>query len=230
MNPYKLLAEKYTQVEALLESLEPEKKMFDDPANGVELEIDDEDDNNGTLHYMGYEFPISKTYKAGVIQYLVGTTVNSKTFMAKAPDQFTRVLAALDRGEVKPAASAKAGGMVSSPMSKVHRVQPGEMVPVYYINPKDPRGEYLEVMRTYMTNPQAEKYILDMYRKHGQKIFLTGQEGKAHNPLYGYATDNINFKDKHSQYFDLTRWMSKMNLADYRGGHKGANIVGHRSK
>lgn len=222
-----LLESKY---QALLESLEPEKRMFDDPNNGVELELDDEDPNNATLHYMGYEFPISKTYKAGVIQYLVGTTVNSKTFMAKAPDQFTRVLAALDRGEVKPAASAKAGGMVSSPMSKVHRVQPGEMVPVYYINPKDPRGEYLEVMRTYMTNPQAEKYILDMYRKHGQKIFLTGQEGKAHNPLYGYATDNINFKDKYSQYFDLTRWMSKMNLADYRGGHKGANIVGHRSK
>jgi len=229
MNPYKLLAEKYTQVEALLESLEPEKKMFDDPANGVELEIDGEDDNNGTLHYMGYEFPVSKTYKAGVIQYIVGSITNSKTFMARAPDQFTKVLAALDKGEVKPQV-AKAGGIASSPMSKVHRVQPGELVPVYYINPKDPRGEYLEVMRTYMTNPQAEKYILDMYRKHGQKIFLTGQEGKAHNPLYGYATDNINFKDKYSQYFDLTRWMSKMNLADYRGGHKGANIVGHRSK
>jgi len=221
-----LLESKY---QALLESLEPEKRMFDDPNNGVELELDDEDPNNATLHYMGYEFPISKTYKAGVIQYIVGSIANSKTFMARAPDQFTKVLAALDKGEVKPQV-AKAGGIASSPMSKVHRVQPGELVPVYYINPKDPRGEYLEVMRTYMTNPQAEKYILDMYRKHGQKIFLTGQEGKAHNPLYGYATDNINFKDKYSQYFDLTRWMSKMNLADYRGGHKGANIVGHRSK
>jgi len=221
-----LLESKY---QALLESLEPEKRMFDDPNNGVELELDDEDPNNATLHYMGYEFPVSKTYKAGVIQYIVGSITNSKTFMARAPDQFTKVLAALDKGEVKPQV-AKAGGIASSPMSKVHRVQPGELVPVYYINPKDPRGEYLEVMRTYMTNPQAEKYILDMYRKHGQKIFLTGQEGKAHNPLYGYATDNINFKDKYSQYFDLTRWMSKMNLADYRGGHKGANIVGHRSK
>jgi len=222
-----LLESKY---QTIAESLEPEKQMFDDPTNGVELEVDDEDNSNGVLHYMGYEFPISKTYKAGVIQYIVGSITSSKTFMAKAPDQFTKVLAALDRGEVKPAASAKAGGLTSSPLSKVHRVQPGEMVPVYYINPRDPRGEYIEKMREYMTNPQAEKYILDMYRKHGQKIFLTGDEGKAHNPLSGYATDNANHKDKYSQYWDLTRWISKMNFADYRGGHKGANIIGHRSK
>ena len=220
MNPYKLLTEKYTQVQALLESLEPEKKMFDDPTNGVELEVDDEDNNSGTLHYMGYEFPISKTYKAGVIQYIVGSITNSKTFMAKAPDQFTKVLAALDRGEVKPATSAKAGGLTSSPLSKVHRVQPGEMVPVYYPHPKIP-GEKVEKMREYMTNPQAEKFILDMYRKHGNRYV---------DYIKGYATDNANYKDQYSQYFDLGRWSSTMNFADYRGGHKGANIVGHRSK
>jgi hypothetical protein len=81
-----------------------------------------------------------------------------------------------------------------------------------------------------MTNPQAEKYILDMYRKHGNKIFLKGYKGKKYNPLHGYATDNTNFKDKYSQYFDLARWMGKMNLADYRGGHKGPTIIGRRSK
>jgi hypothetical protein len=223
----KLLEERYQRV---LESLEPEKAMFDDPEGETELEIDDEDPNNAVLHYMGYEFPVSKVYKAGVIQYMVGGVTNGRIYSAKSVDQFSKVLAALDRGEVKPAAFAKAGGMTSSPMSKVQRVQPGEMVPVYYINPKDPRGEYIEKMREYMTNPQAEKYILDMYRKHGQKIFLTGQEGKAYNPLNGYATDNANHKDKYSQYWDLTRWMSKMNLADYRGGHKGPNIIGRRSK
>jgi hypothetical protein len=156
---------------------------------------------------------------------MVGNVANGKVIPAKDPTQFTKVLAAIDRGEIKPSTKS-----ASSMFSKVQRTQPGEMVPVYYIDPENPKGDYLEVMRTYMTNPQAEKYILDMYRKHGQKIFLSGYKGKKYNPLYGYATDNINFKDKYSQYFDLTRWMSKMNLADYRGGHKGANIVGHRSK
>jgi len=223
MNSYQILAEKY---ELLYEAgLEAEQKMFNDPANGLEIELDDEDPSSGTLYYMGYEFPISKLNKAGAIQYMVGNVANSKVIPASDPSQFTKVLAALDRGEVKPSTKS-----ASSMFSKVQRTQPGEMVPVYYIDPVDPRGEYLEIMRTYMTNPQAEKYILDMYRQHGQKIFLSGYKGKKYNPLYGYATDNINFKDKYSQYFDLTRWMSKMNFADFRGGHKGANIVGHRSK
>ena len=230
----KLLQEKYTQIDALLESLEPEKKMFDSPQHGVEIEIDDEDDNNGTLHYMGYEFPLSKTYKAGVIQYIVGTTVNSKSYMAKTPDQFTKVLAALDRGEVKPAASGGAGGgMTSSPLSKVQRMTTGEQVPVWYIRPKT--GEYYSVMRTYMTNADAEKYILDQYRKKGNAIFKSGYgdnfdwKGDS-NPLKGYATDNQNYTDEKFKYVDIGKWASKMNLADYRGGHKGTNIIGHRSK
>ena len=130
------------------------------------------------------------------------------------------VLDAIDSGEVKPSASS------SSVFSKVARTQPGQMVPVYYINPHNPRGEYIEREREYMTNSQAEKFILDMYRKVGNKIFLKGKEGKENNPLRGYATDNANFKDKYSQYWDLSRWMSKMNMADFRGGHKASNIIG----
>jgi len=221
-NTYKVLAEKY---ELLYEAgLEPEQKMFNDPDNGLEIEVDDEDPTSGTLHYMGFEFPVSKLNKAGTIQYMIGNVANGRVIPAKDPTQFTKVLAAIDRGEIKPSTKS-----ASSMFSKVQRIQPGEMVPVYYINPKDPRGEYIEKMREYMTNPQAEKYILDMYRKHGQKIFLKGDEGKAYNPLYGYATDNANHKDRYSQYWDLTRWMSKMNFADFRGGHKGANIIGHRT-
>jgi len=239
-NQYKVLAEAYQsilkemEVESVLtqeqydqinESLEPEASMFKDSQTELSIELDDEDPNNGTLHYMGFEFPVSKTRKAGSIQYFVGNVANGKIVSAQSPEQFSKVLAAIDRGEIKPSTKS-----TSSMFSKVHRVQPGEMVPVYYIDPADPRGEYLEIMRTYMTNPQAEKYILDMYRKHGNKIFLKGYKGKKYNPLHGYATDNTNFKDKYSQYFDLARWMGKMNLADYRGGHKGPTIIGRRSK
>jgi hypothetical protein len=65
--------------------------------------------------------------------------------------------------------------------------------------------------------------------KEMSQIEFKGKEGKEHNPLRGYATDNANFKDKYSQYWDLSRWMSKMNMADFRGGHKASNIVGNRS-
>ena len=93
-NQYKILAEKY---ELLYEAgLEPEQIMFNDPKNGLEIELDDEDPSSGTLHYMGYEFPISKINKAGAIQYLVGNVANSKIIPAKDPSQFTKVLAALE--------------------------------------------------------------------------------------------------------------------------------------
>ena len=59
---------------------------------------------------------------------------NGKIYSATKVDQLSKVLAGLDRGEVKPSALQKTGGLTSSPMSKVHRVQPGEMVPVYYID------------------------------------------------------------------------------------------------
>lgn len=219
----RLLEEAYVK---LHESLNPEASMFNDPDVGLSIEIDDEDDSSGTLHYMTYEFPITKAKgPRGNIEYYVGKLGTGGKAIAAGidPKNFQRVLDAIDNGEVKPSTPTS-----SSMFSKVGRTQPGQMVPVYYIDPSDPRGEYLEIEREYMTNPQAEKYILDMYRKVGNKIFLKGKEGKEHNPLRGYATDNANFKDKYSQYWDLSRWMSKMNLADFRGGHKGSNIVGTR--
>ena len=216
----RLLEETYSR---LLESLNPEASLFNDPDMGLSIEIDDEDDSSGTLHYMTYEFPITKAKGSrGNIEYYVGKLgMGGKTIAAGIdPHNFQRVLDAIDSGEVKPSASS------SSVFSKVARTQPGQMVPVYYINPHNPRGEYIEREREYMTNSQAEKFILDMYRKVGNKIFLKGEEGKENNPLRGYATDNANFKDKYSQYWDLSRWMSKMNMADFRGGHKASNIIG----
>jgi len=226
MNSYQILAEKY---ELLYEAgLEAEQKMFNDPANGLEIELDDEDPSSGTLYYMGYEFPISKLNKAGAIQYMVGNVANSKVIPASDPSQFTKVLAALERGEVKPSTKT-----TSSMFSKVHRMTTGEQVPVWYIHPRT--GEYYSVMRTYMTNADAEKYILDMYRKKGNAIFKSGYGKESDwkgdiNPLKGYATDNQNYTDEKYKYVDIGKWASKMNLADYRGGHKGANIIGHRSK
>jgi hypothetical protein len=229
-NITKLLEERYQRI---LESLDPEKAMFDDPASGIELEVDDEDPNNATLHYMGYEFPVSKLYKGGVIQYMVGSVTSGKVYSARSVDQFSKVLKGLDNGEVKPSALKKTGGLTSSPMSKVHRMATGEQVPVWYIRPKT--GEYYSVMRTYMTNADAEKYILDMYRKKGNAIFKSGYGDNFDwkgdkNPLKGYATDNQNYTDEKFKYVDIGKWASKMNLADYRGGHKGTNIIGHRSK
>lgn len=219
-NTYQLLTEKYVK---LSESLEPEQRTFNDPDNGLEIEIDGDDDNSGTLHYMGYEFPISKQAKGTHVVYFVGSLVNGKEFKVADYTQFTKVLAALERGEVKPTTST------SSMFSKVQRAQPGEMVTVYYPNRRIP-GEYIEKQRIYMTNNQAEKYIYDMYMKHGNKIFLSGEEGKESNPLYGYATDNANYSNDYSKYWDLTRWASKMNLAAHRGGFKGSNIIGGRSR
>ena len=219
----RLLEEAYVK---LYESLNPEASMFNDPDVGLSIEIDDEDDSSGTLHYMTYEFPITKAKgPRGNIEYYVGKLGTGGKAIAAGidPKNFQRVLDAIDNGEVKPSTPTS-----SSMFSKVGRTEPGQMVPVYYINPHNPRGEYVEREREYMTNSQAEKFILDMYRKVGNKIFLKGEEGKAHNPLRGYATDNANFKDKYSQYWDLSRWMSKMNMADFRLGHKGSNIVGTR--
>jgi len=211
-NQYKVLTEKY---ELIAEAgLEPEQKMYNDPDNGLEIEVDDEDPTSGTLHYMGFEFPVSKLNKAGTIQYMIGNVANGRVIPAKDPTQFTKVLAAIDRGEIKPSTKS-----ASSMFSKVQRTQPGEMVPVYYPHPKIP-GEKVEKMREYMTNPQAEKFILDMYRKHGNRYV---------DYIKGYATDNANYKDQYSQYFDLGRWSSTMNFAQHRLGHKGANIIGHRT-
>lgn len=221
----RLLEETYFR---LLESLNPEASLFNDPDSGLSIEVNDEDNSSGTLHYMTYEFAITKTKSPyGTMEYYVGNLGTGGKAIAAGMDpyNFQRVLNAIDAGEIKPPAPSS-----SSIFSKATRMQPGQMVPVYYVNPKNPQGEYLEREREYMTNSEAEKFILDMYRKVGNKIFLKGEEGKKHNPLRGYATDNTNFRDKYSQYWDLSRWMSKMNMADFRGGHKGVNIVGKRSK
>jgi len=242
-NQYKVLAEAYQsilkdiEVESVLtqeqydqinESLEPEASMFKDSQTELSIELDDEDPNNGTLHYMGFEFPVSKTRKAGSIQYFVGNVANGKIVSAQSPEQFSKVLAAIDRGEIKPSTKS-----TSSMFSKVHRMTTGEQVPVWYIHPRT--GEYYSVMRTYMTNADAEKYILDMYRKKGNAIFKSGYGKESDwkgdvNPLKGYATDNQNYTDEKYKYVDIGKWASKMNLADYRGGNKGSNIIGHRSK
>lgn len=204
------------------ETLDREADMFADPETELSIEVDDDDRDNGVLNYMGYKFPLSKTIGPGRITYFVGDVATGKSITVANPDQFSKVIAAIDRGEIKPAKETS-----SSIFSKVQRAEPGQMVTVYYPNRRIP-GEYIEKERVYMTNDQAEKYILDMYRKHGNKIFRTSEEGD--NPLHGYATDNMNYTSEYSRYWDLTRWMSKMNLADYRGGFKGANIVGKRSK
>lgn len=214
-NQYQLLMEKY---EIITESLEAEKRTFDNPDDGLSIEISDEDPNTGTLHYMGYEFPLSKVQKGGGITYYVGSVATGKTYTVRDYTQFTKVIAGIDRGEVKPSTST------SSVFSKAKSSTEQELVPVYYPDQRNP-GNLIKKMRIYMTNPQAEQFIYDMYQKHGNAIFLKGEEGKAHNPLYGYATDNANFRDEYSQYFDLTRWSSKMNLASHRGGHKSTNII-----
>ena len=216
------------QDDQINESLEPEASMFQDPETKLSLEVDDEDPNNGTLHYMGFEFPVSKSRKAGTIQYFVGNVASGKMVHAQSPEQFSKVLAAIDKGEIKPSTKSN-----SSMFSKVQRMATGEQVPVWYIRPKT--GEYYSVMRTYMTNADAEKYILDQYRKKGNAIFKSGYGDSFDwkgdkNPLKGYATDNQNYTDEKFKYVDIGKWASKMNLADYRGGHKGANIIGHRSK
>jgi hypothetical protein len=213
-----LLQEVYSQ--RILESLDQEARMFADPDTELFIDIDEEDRDTGTLHYMGYTFPLSKVMKGGAITYIVGDVATAKSITAPSPEYFSKVLAAIDRGEIKPSKET-----TSSIFSKVQRVQPGELVTVYYPHRRIP-GEYIEKERIYMTNDQAEKYILDMYRKHGNKVFAKGEE----NPLYGYATDNANYSSQYSRYWDLSRWMSKMNLADYRGGFKGTNIVGRKSK
>ena len=203
----------------LSEGLEPEISLFNKPAQELYIDMDEEDSGSGTLHYMGYEFPVTKTTKGGMVQYFVGNVATGKTIQGRTPNDFSKVLAAIDAGQIKPSTHTSGG-------PKVRRYELGTSVPVWYTNPYN--GKPYMKYKKYMPPQQAEKFIIDLYRSQGNRIFAKGDE----SPLYPWATDNDNYKNEFSQFIDLKKWMSKFNFADRDPRKSGyaAGILGKRTR
>jgi len=118
---------KFSEFFRLDESLTAEKQLFDNPQDELEIEIDGDDDNEGTIHYMGYDFPISKRNAGGHIEYILGSVAQSVTIRGNAPNAFIKVIQAIDAGKVPARAAAKS--------SIFGRVQPDipETVIIYVV-------------------------------------------------------------------------------------------------
>lgn len=98
---------KFTNFFYLEESLAPEKQLFDNPSEELEIELDGDDDNEGVIRYMGYEFPISKRNSGGHIEYILGSVARSVTIRGNAPTAFAKVIQAIEAGKVPAREASK---------------------------------------------------------------------------------------------------------------------------
>lgn len=188
------------------ESLTAEKQMFDNVQDDFTLEIDTEDDNEGTIHYMGYDFPISKRNMGGHIEYIVGNVAKSVVIRGNGPNAFIKVIQALDDGKVP--AQTKSN---SSMFSKVQRDIP-QTVTIELANGKS--KDYL-----YVEPGKVDALVTKLYDEFGPDKY--GEEMKK------YATDRPS-GDIHNPYIPITM-TARQNVFRHKLGTK-AGSINYKSK
>lgn len=190
-----------TRGEHLEESLKAEKLLFDNPAEDRELEIDEEDDNEGLIHYMGYEFPVSKTNRGGHVSYLVGSVAKSITISGNGPNAFLKVIAALDAGKVPAVSKQK-----SSIFTKVQRDIP-DVVEIKMMN-----GKLKEYM--YVAPGDVDALVTRLYDEYGPNDYT--------EVMKQYATDRPS-GDIHNPYIPITQ-TARQNVFRHKLGTKDGSI------
>lgn len=182
------------------ESLEIEKQMFDNPADELSLEIDEEDPNEGIIHYMGYDFPISKRGTA-FVEYIVGNVAKSVVIRGNGPNAFKKVIDAIDQGKVPAVTQSN-----SSIYSKVQRDIPqtvtielagGKVKEYYYVEPG-----------------KVDALVTKLYDEFGPDKY--GEEVKK------YATDRPS-GDIHNPYIPISQ-TARQNVFRHKLGTKAGSI------
>ena len=155
-------------IKYLLESLEVEKKVYEDPTNDFYLDVDDEDPNSGTVLYLDYEFPISKTTKFGGVEYVVGPLKDMKVFKGSKEGAFLKVKNAIMNGEVNPTQNT------SNVMSR--RAEP-RTVTIRTLNGGEKTYKYVEP-------GEVDDLVMKHYETYGPEGYLDANKE--------YATDSPN--------------------------------------
>jgi hypothetical protein len=186
------------------ESLDVERQTYNSPEEDFTIEVDPENPDEGIIHYIGYEFPISKTLKAGGVQYFVGSLGSGKIIAGDKFGAFKKVKHAIMNGEVNPSVHTNTGGAVKVPRQLPDTVE---------IETKQGTKTY-----HYVAPGEVDHFVTTIYNKYGPDKYL--------EVLKDFATDRPS-GDIHNPYIALNQTV-RQNVFTHKLGSKG-NAVNRKT-
>lgn len=187
------------------ESLDVERQTYDSPSEDFFIEVDPENPDEGIITYMGYEWPISKTLKAGGVEYFIGSLGSGKIIKGDKFGAFKKVKSAILNGGVNPSVHTNTGGAVKVPRQLPDTVE---------IETQQGTKTY-----HYVAPGEVDSLISKIYNQYGPDKYL--------EVLKDFATDRSS-GNIHNPYIAINQ-TARQNIFTHKLGYKG-NAINRRTR